>query len=44
MAEHDDAGVAVDEGVDGWGRALGAEAVAGFVGDEEGVVVCEVGG
>ena len=24
-------------------RALGAEAVAGFVWDEEGVIVCEVG-
>lgn len=55
VAEHDDAGfavdmlhgfedgVAVDESVNCGGRALGAEAAAGFVGDEEGVIVCEVG-
>ena len=52
VAEHDEAGitvdvlygfedgVAVDEGVDGWGRALGAEVAAGSVRDEEGVIVC----
>ena len=43
MAERDDAGVAVDESVNCGGRALRAEAAAGFVGDGEGVVFCEGG-
>lgn len=55
MAEYDSAavaidvlhrfedGVAVDESVDNWVRALGIKPVTGFVGDEKGVVVCEVG-